>query len=156
MDEEVQYGPYEYYHNENDEPMFRQWKVRHIEPIFMKEDNFYDYTLEKFKEWFKRTINEDDWSYIHIWGGLDDFSSSTVNNEILEYLFQLGKSPLYIYTRTLESIDSFEEDLDDPTCDKEFTIEMLDNYRELLNICEKYISEEDRILAFKLKHADWD
>lgn len=154
-----QYGPYEFYHNEKDEPMFRQWKIINLASLIDKEYKHWDFTLEQFKEWLKRVVEipENEWTYINIWGMLDKFLlSHFYDNKIHEYLFQLGKNPLYIYTSTLESIESYEEDLNDPACDKEFTIEMLDKNKDLLNICEKYISKEDRILAFKLKWYDGD
>jgi hypothetical protein len=153
-DEGVIYGPYEYYHNENNEPMFRQWKVRSLATLLEKEDRPHNFTLEQFKSWLKRVVEipENEWTFINIWGRLSEFLLSHFHdNKIHEYLFQLGKSPLYIYTRTLEIIESYEEDLNDSTCDKEFTIKILNKYNDLLNICEKYISKEDKRIAIKLK-----
>ena len=148
------YGPYECYRDDKNEPMFRQWKVRNLASLFEKEEGSSEYTLEQFKEWLKRTVEipENEWTYINIWGMLDKFlPSHFYDNKIHEYLFQLGKNPGFTYLCTIRSIESFEEDLDDPTCDKEFTIEILDTYRELLIICEKYITKEDKRIAISLK-----
>jgi hypothetical protein len=152
-DEGVIYGPYEYYHNERDEPMFRQWKVRNIFPLFVKEDGHSDFTLEQFKDWFKRAINEEDWTYIHKWGGLEEFDTSTINNnEIYEYLFQLGMNPDTIYMFCLRTIDSCKNRLKDPNCKyKEYITSRLNRKKELLDICEKYISEGDKRIAIELK-----
>jgi hypothetical protein len=158
MDEEVderdtlqRYGPYEYHRSDNDEPMFRQWKIRNLASLFENEKNSREYTLEQFKDWFKRTVNSEDWSYIR--ESLDDFSTSMIDsNEIYEYLFQLGMNPEFVYSCCLRDIEYCEERLKEPNYKyKEYVAMDLKRYRERLNICEKYISPCDKRIAISLK-----
>ena len=166
MDEEVEYGPYEYYHNDKNEPMFRQWKIRNLSSLFENEEDSSEYTLEQFKEWLKGTCPEEDWSYIHIWGRLSCFLRySFLDFRIFEYLFQLGMDPFYIYISSIEDIEYCEEDLKNPTCEcrdktrlelvcrecRDTTIRTLEEAKELLNICSKYISPDKIKLALELK-----
>jgi len=154
MDDEVRYGPYEYHRSDNDEPMFRQWKIRNLASLFENEKNSREYTLEQFKDWFKKTVNSEDWSYINIRESLNDFGTSIINNnEIYEYLFQLGMNPGFTYMECLRTIDSCEKSLKEHNYKykKEYVVIRLERYRDLLNICEKYISEEDKRIAISLK-----
>jgi hypothetical protein len=143
---EYKCGPYEYYHNENNEPMFRGIKVRNLAEMFSKEENYRDYTVEQFKEWLKRTCPEEDWIYINEWGRLDGFDCIALyNNQIYDYLFQLGLDPEYKYIECIHNIKIYEEKIlkVDFENKKGFIERMLNRYKELLEVCKKYMSDED-------------
>lgn len=140
-------GPYEYYHNEKDEPMFREYKVRNLAEMFSSEPNYWDYSLEDFKKWLKRKAPEEDWTYINEWGRLGCFDSvPRFNNEIYEYLFQLGFNPMTTYINCLDDIEYYEERMDYAYAD-----EFLEDSKKMLEICKKYMSKEDLDRAKRIK-----
>ncbi len=146
-------GPHEYYHNENNEPMFRGIKVRNLAEMFKQEEDYNEYTLEQFKVWLKKKCPEEDWTYINDWGRLDGFNSILLKNkDIFDYLFQLGMDPFLLYIRSIENIEYHEEDLKNPDCEyRDTSIIMLEKAKELLSISSKYISPEEAKYALKIK-----
>ena len=83
--------------------------------MFIKEKDFHKYSLEQFKEWLRKAAPEDDWSEIKVWGMLYRFDSIALDNkEILEYLFQLGLNPKFIYSKNIDTIRSIEQGYRDP------------------------------------------
>ncbi len=40
------------------------YEERDLADLFMKEKEYYNYTLEEFKVWLKKTAPEEDWSDI--------------------------------------------------------------------------------------------
>ncbi len=145
-------GPHEYYHNENNEPMFRGIKVRNLAEMFSKEENYWDYTLEKFKEWLKRTCPEEDWTYINDWGRLSQFDSIDLNNkDIFDYLFQLGMDAKYTYISCISSIKGYEKELKEPIQKYNYFSELLQESNELLEVCKKYMSDEDINYALEIR-----
>jgi len=154
---EYKCGPHEYYHNENNEPMFRGIKVINLSEIFYKVEGSREYTLEQFKEWLKMVTPTDDWFYINDWGRLDSFlRSSFTDFRIFDYLFQLGKCPFGIYLRCIKDIEYYEEELKKEDCEyRDITIMMLEEARELLKICNKYITPGQVKLALDIKDDDY-
>ncbi len=133
-------SPTEFYHDENNEPRFRGIKVRNLAALFCKEENHTEYTLEQFKEWLRKVAPEDDWKYISEWGIYEFDCIALKNKEILDYLFQLGLNPIYIYIDTLDSIERYEKGLMDKYKYKD---KMLKEAKELHEVCKKYMTEED-------------
>ena len=145
----------DFYHNKNDEPMFREYKVRNLPELFEKEENFREFTLELFKEWLKNAAPEEDWTNIKTWGMLYEFRCfHFIDFTIFEYLFQLGMEPLYIAISSLDMIETCERSLKDPNYEYiEQSKEQLKDSKKLFNICKKYMSEEDLKLAYKVKET---
>ena len=145
-----EYGPHEYYHNENIEPMFRGIKVRNLAEMFSNEENYWDYTLNQFKEWLKKKCPEEDWTYINEWGRLSQFDSIALENkDIFDYLFQLGMDPIYTYINCIGSIKGYEKNL--KRDNQKYISESLQEAQELLEVCKKYMSYEDIIHSLDLK-----
>ena len=150
-------GPHEYYHNENNEPMFRGIKVRNLAEMFSKEENYREYTLEMIKGWLRNTCPEEDWTYINIWGTLYRFNSILLKNKyIFDYLFQLGMDPFSLYLESIQNIDYHEEELKKSNCEyRDISIKMLEEAKELLNVSSKYITPERANYALKIKDIDY-
>ncbi len=151
------YGPHEFYHNDNNEPMFRGIKVRNLAEMFEKEENYRDYTIDQFKGWLNKFCPEEDWTYINDWGRLSQFNSILLKNkDIFDYLFQLGKCPFGIYLRCIKDIEYCEEELKKEDCEyRDITIMMLEEARELLKICNKYITPSQVKFALDIKDIDY-
>ncbi len=143
----------DFYNNENNEPMFREYKVRNLPELFEKEENFREFTLVQFKEWLKRVAPEEDWKDIETWGMLYDFSCfHFIDITIFDYLFQLGMEPLHIAISAINTIESCERSLKDLNYEYiEQSKEQLKDGKKLFNICKKYMTEEDLKIAYKIK-----
>ena len=150
-------GPHEIHYNENNEQMFRGIKVRNLGDMFSMENNYYDYTLDQFKEWLKKKCPEEDWTYINEWGRVSTFNSILLDNKyIFDYLFQLGMEPFSLYLSSIRNIDYHEEELKNPDCEyRDISIIMLEKAQELLNISSKYISQEEINYALEIKDIDF-
>jgi hypothetical protein len=147
-----EYGPYEYYHNEDNEPMFRGIKVINLAEMFSKEEIYWDYTLEQFKDWLIRVTPTDDWTYIVDWGRLNEFDSISLSNkDIYNYIFQLGMSPIYTYISCISSIEGYERDIKNPIQKYNYCSDLLQEAKDLLEVCKKYMSGEDVIYALELR-----
>lgn len=126
---------------------YKGHKVRDLSEMFIKEKDFHKYSLEQFKEWLRKAAPEDDWSEIKVWGMLYRFDSIALDNkEILEYLFQLGLNPKFIYSKNIDTIRSIEQGYRDPQY-IEYEDEIIKDAKELVSICEKYMTDNDRELA---------
>ena len=137
------YGPHEYYHNENNEPMFRGIKVINLAEMFEKEENYKDYTIDQFKEWLSKACLEEDWTYINEWGRLGEFDNILIeNNDIIEYLFKLGMDPkpyFFDYLYYIEKYQNYIKEADNEV-DNPIIIEVIDKCKEMLDICKKYMN----------------
>jgi hypothetical protein len=152
-----EYGPHEYYHNENNEPMFRGIKVRNLAEMFENEENYRDYTIDQFKEWLSKSCPEEDWTYINFWGRLDCFNSILLKNkDIFDYLFQLGMDPFSLYLSSIKDVERLQNRLKDLNCEyRETRIKMLKKAKELLSISSKYINPVQAKYALKIKDIDY-
>lgn len=114
------------------------YKIRDLPKKFMKEREYYRYTLEQFKDWLNKEVTEVDWSDINIWGNLDHFTSLPFEDiRIFDYLFQLKTDPFYLYISCMEKIIHLEKMPQDTT-----TIVFIKKYKDIASICSKYMTKE--------------
>jgi hypothetical protein len=125
------------------------YEERDLAELFMKEKEYYNYTLEEFKVWLKEAAPEEDWRDINRWGVLDHFTTLTLRDfRIFDYLFQLGMNTSFIYSESFHQIKRLEEKTKDPKYNhKKYILEIIKDSKELLSICEKYMTEEDKRIS---------
>ena len=108
------------------------YNIRDLAEEFMKEKEYYRYTLEQFKNWLI-SVDED------LSGcKLDNFTSLPFEDiRIFDYLFQLKTDPFYLYMSCMEKILYLEK-----KAQNDITNLFIKKYKDIASICSKYMSNE--------------
>jgi len=117
---------------------YKGYKIIDLAEEFIKEKEYYRYTLDQFKDWLIKKVSGEDWSDINIWGNLDNFTSLPFEDiMIFDYLFQLKTDPFYLYMSCIEKIIHLENKPQDTSI-----IVSIKKYKDIVAICSKYMSKE--------------
>ncbi len=115
--------------------------------LFSKVKNYSNYNLKEFKKWLSNIIPENDWKNIKNLCNIDDFSYLPIKNpEIINFLFELGLSPKFIFINAVENIENFQYDFE-----YEHREHIISEENEIVKVCKKYMSSKDIENALKYK-----